>query len=105
MNRILEFNVKSQIINKDETCDFENIVSGTKNYLIAEFHFNEDWEGFKKVAVFKRTMNEFPAIIENGRCIIPEDALTWKEFGVYVVGQKDDVKVKTNEIKIEQVVN
>lgn len=41
--RTLKFNVKGQILRADEKCNFENIVAGSKNYLVAEFNFDREW--------------------------------------------------------------
>lgn len=46
--RTLKFNVNGQILRADSKCDFENIVAGSKNYLIAEFNFNAEWLPYKK---------------------------------------------------------
>ena len=49
--RTLKFNVKGQILRADEKCNFENIVAGSKNYLVAEFNFDREWLPYKKAAV------------------------------------------------------
>lgn len=102
--RELRFKVRGQKIQKDTACDFSGIISGTRNYLVAGFSFSADWSGMAKVAVFKRLGKEHPAKIVNGKCTIPSDALTWRNFSVYCIGQKDDTRVKTNSVTVEQEV-
>lgn len=102
--RELRFKVSGQKIQKDITCDFSGIISGTRNYLVAGFSFSSDWSGMAKVAVFKWLGKEYPAKIINGKCTIPPDALTWRNFSVYCIGQKDGIRVKTNSVTVEQEV-
>lgn len=47
--RVLKFNVNGQILKADNKCDFDNIVAGSKNYLIAEFTFDDEWSKYKKL--------------------------------------------------------
>ena len=102
--RELKFKVSGQKIQKDPSCNFRGIIAGTKNYLVASFSFSADWSNTVKVAVFKRLNKEYPAKIVNGRCNIPEEALTWRNFSVYVVGQRKDMRIKTNTVMVEQEV-
>lgn len=41
--RTLKFIVNAQQIHKDPSCDFDNLVAGTKNYLRAHFTFSPDF--------------------------------------------------------------
>lgn len=103
--RELNFDVRGQSILKDKKCDFDGIVSGTRNYLIAKFSFDGQWSGMSKVAVFKCLNKEYPAKIKNDECIIPYDALIWSSFSIYVMGQnKDGVRIKTGTVSVSQEV-
>lgn len=103
--RLLRFKISGQNIKKDPFCNFEKIVFGTKNYLIAEFSFDKEWKKMNKVAVFKCLNKEYPILIVEGKCIVPSNALIWKRFSLYVVGQnKSGVRIRTNSIFIEQEV-
>lgn len=62
--RTLKFNVKGQILRADEKCNFENIVAGSKNYLVAEFNFDREWLPYKKAAVFVNEGAEYPVLID-----------------------------------------
>jgi len=103
--RYLDFKIKGQQLARDSTCDFSRIIWKTKNFLTARFLFSEDWKGTAKVAVFERLGNEYPAQISNSECVIPEEALTWRNFSLYVIGQtRDGTRMRTNSIKIQQEV-
>lgn len=101
--RILKFNVANQILDRDKTCDFSGIVSDSKNYLEAEFNFDDEWEGYKKIAVFVNGDKEYPTAIINGKCKINNDALTSRSFRIYVVGKKEEEQIKTTSIRVRQV--
>lgn len=101
--RILKFNIANQILERDKACDFSGIVSGSKNYLEAEFNFNDKWDGYKKIAVFVNGDKEYPTAIINGKCKIDNDALTSRSFRVYVVGKRGEEQIKTTSIRVRQV--
>ncbi len=103
--RELFFKINGQKLQKDPNCNFKGIIAGTRNYLVASFLFSSDWSGMTKVAVFKKLGEEYPVKIEKNKCIIPAEALTWRNFSVYVIGQKDDSRIKTNaDIVLQEVV-
>lgn len=99
--RNLNFKVTKQILEK--VGDFSGLVSGTVGYLTATFEFSEEWDGCLVAAsFFDRTGKEYPALIEKGRCEIPEEVLTYKHFRLKLVGIKNNYKITTNEIKVKQ---
>ena len=100
--RTLKFIITAQSIQKAPDCDFSGIVAGTEGYLRAEFSFSEEWQGCRMAAVFSSLGKEYPQPIKDGRCAIPAEALTWDNFGVRVVGQRENYRITTNEIKIRQ---
>ena len=100
--RTLRFIVNEQNLSKDSSCDFTNIISGTRGYLEAEFVFNESWNMFGKVAVFCALLQEYPVIIKNGKCEIPPEVLDGEKFSVYVVGSKNGKRITTNSVTITQ---
>ena len=100
--RTLRFIVDEQNLSKDSSCDFTNIISGTRGYLEAEFVFNESWNMFGKVAVFGALLQEYPVIIKNGKCEIPPEVLDGEKFSVYVVGSKKGKRITTNSVTIAQ---
>ena len=101
--RVLKVNVTGQILKADNKCDFDNIVAGTKHYLIAEFTFDNEWSKYKKVAVFVNGKNECPVLIEENKCVIDSQALTSGWFYVYVVGQLQNERINTNQVGVRQV--
>lgn len=100
--RELVFTVNQQKLEKDSTCDFSGIVKGTKGYLTARFKFDSSWDGYGKVAVFKKLLDEYPVILKNNRCTIPEKALDFDSFSVSVIGQKSGGRLTTNALRVEQ---
>lgn len=103
--RVLRFIVNGQTVEQDPSCDFSGLVPGTKGYLLAEFKFSSEWSGYTKVAAFySRLGTEYdPQLLENGRsCIIPSEALIKSVFKVQVKGMKDDLKLCTNRLIVEQ---
>ena len=100
--RILKFIVTDQKIEKDPECDFTGIVAGTEGYLQAEFLFSEEWAGCRMAAVFSCLGKEYPQPIKNGSCEIPAEALAWDYFRVRVVGQRENYRITTNEVKVKQ---
>lgn len=101
--RILKFNVVRQILERDNSCDFNGIVSGSKNYLEANFTFSPEWDDYKKIAVFVNGNKEYPSAIVKGKCKIDNDALTSRYFRIYVVGKKGEEQINTTSIKVRQV--
>lgn len=100
--RTLRFLVDGQSINKDQSCDFSHIVSGTKGYLCASFSFSSDWDGCRKAAIFSCLGRDHPVPIINNKCQIPESALLYKYFRVKVVGEKDGYRITTNSEEVKQ---
>lgn len=100
--RTLNFNVTAQKIQKDPNCNFSGLVSGTKGYLQAAFDFSPEWAGCKKVAAFYCFGEEYAVPIVGNVCMIPSEALTWTDFEVAVVGERDGYRITTNKIEITQ---
>ena len=100
--RELGFIVRGQHIEKDPSCDFSKIVKGTKGYLKARIAFDGTWAGFGKVVIFKKLLSEYSAVLKNGECIIPDEALDWNRFSVSVVGSKNGVVLTTDKVVVEQ---
>lgn len=104
MNRILKFDVKGQSIKKNSNCDFSSIVRGTKDYLIAEFTFSSDWDGYYKAGVFRGSCEkEVAAPIVDNRCAIPSEALTKEAFIVRVVGKSKKGVIKSQTVEVAQL--
>lgn len=105
--KTLRFIVENQIIKKDPTCDFSNLVPGTKGYLNAEFSFSKEWDGMTKVVGFYSPLGReySPRALADGKtCIVPFEALEKRIFKIQVIGQSPDSmqKLKTNKIVVYQ---
>lgn len=100
--RTLKFIIIAQNVQKDPDCDFSGIVAGTEGYLQAQFNVSKEWAGCRMAAVFRCLGKEYAQPVKNGRCEIPADALEWDYFGVRVVGERENYRITTNEIKIRQ---
>lgn len=100
--RTLKFIIAAQAITKDPDCDFSGIVAGTEGYLQAEFSFSEEWAGCRMAAVFSSLGKEYPRPVIEGKCVIPAEALGWDYFGVRVVGQRENYRITTDEVKVKQ---
>lgn len=100
--RTLHFTVTGQTITRSAGCDFDGIVAGSRGYLFARFHFSADWDGCKKVAVFKCGGKEYPAPLVAGACEIPPEALTGPLVQVYVLGRRGGLEIPTGEVAFAQ---
>lgn len=103
--KTLRFIVDDQIIREDPSCDFSGLTPGSSGYVTAKFIFSSEWRGFTKVAAFYSPLGfEYPArlLYDGETCVIPFEALKKRVFKVQVIGQKDDVKIKTNKLAVSQ---
>lgn len=107
--RILEFTVEKQLLQKKAGCDFSGIVAGSVGYLKAKFHFSNEWDKCAKVASFGSPDldDEWPVLLdENDMCDIPAEVLRCQVFTVTVIGGKKPLyRINTNKIKVKQEVN
>ena len=101
--RELNFIVSKQNLMKSPKTDFNNIIFGSANYLKCVFNFDFDWNGLTRVANFQKGNKEYPVLIKNGSCLIPEEVTkTDGDFSIQVFGKKDNQKIVTNKVIIEQ---
>lgn len=103
--RLLKFIVNAQQIQKDPTCDFNDLVAGTKDYLRAQFTFSPEWQDCFVIASFWRGKEEHAKIVENGECTIPAEALVGSTFRVSIVGQRGNYRITTNKVLVRQEVS
>lgn len=100
--RTLKFNVEGQNITPAPDCDFSGIVPGTEGYLKASFSFSKEWNGCGMIAIFTKLGEEYLVKLEDGKCTIPAEALTFKRFKVEVVGVRPGYRIKTGKVVVEQ---
>lgn len=103
--RTLKFIVNGQTIRSDPNCDFTGLVPGSEGYLKIEFAFSSEWSKFTKVVTFWSSLGKemAPQILEDGKtCMVPNEILSRRIFGIQVIGKKDDFKLVTNKIFVHQ---
>ena len=102
--RELSFIVDGQILKKDPSCNFDDLIPGTYGYLKAKFMFSSAWDGCAKVVGFYSGSLEYtPMVIdESDTCLFPEDVLKRKSFSIQIFGQRKDFKISTNKVYINQ---
>lgn len=103
--RLLKFNIDAQHITKDPDCDFSGLVAGTSGYLKAHFTFSPEWQNCAMAASFWRGGKEHAAILKDGECDIPEEALAGSTFRVSVTGLRGDYRITTNRVLVRQEVH
>lgn len=103
--RLLKFNVNAQYIQKDPSCDFSNIVAGSKDYLRAHFTFSPEWQDCVIAASFWRGSKEHAVLVTNNECMIPTEALVGPTFRVSVLGQNGATRIPTNKVIVRQEVS
>lgn len=102
--RTLKFNVRGQTLEKDPKCDYGNIVAGSKEYLLFEFNFSEELNGYRKVACFIDGPDiEYVPII-NERCIVPDNVTDSRKISFFLTFVANDQKFATNKLSIKQEV-
>jgi hypothetical protein len=105
--RSLKFIVNGQIIEKDPSCDFDNLVPGSDGYLKAEFTFSPEWKDCVKIASFYSAMGKeyTPQLIQYGKtCDIPAEALERRTFKIKVTGfgRDGNKTIITDKVAISQ---
>lgn len=99
---VLRFMVSDTILKKDLSTPFNEMKAGSGTAYMAEFELNDAWRGYSCVACFK-TENQVRYVpLVGGKADIPEDILKHKTFAVSVIGQKNGVRLTTNENKVIQ---
>ena len=80
----LRFNVINQNIFKVSN---EYVVAGSRNYLKAVFSFStEEWNGLRKIAVFKHGETVINVLLEDDCCMVPWEVIGQDKFLVSVYG-------------------
>lgn len=100
--RVLKFIVNGQSLQRDPNCDFSGIIRGSKGYLVAEFSFDSSWKGCTIAASFWHFGKEYAVLVQNNKCIIPDEALEGFSVGVTLRGIKKGYSISTNKAVFEQ---
>lgn len=98
--RTLRFIVDNDVIKRDSTSDFSNLSKET--HVQIEFMFSNEWDGFVKVAGFRRGRDELDprTLLHGTTCDVPIEALKGTFFRMYVIGKKGEQRLSTKQILI-----
>ena len=101
--RVLTYKVKGQRLSA--TGNHSGLIAGTKGYLKAQFEFNDDWNGCKKVVQFFKDDDEHAICLDsNNSCEIPPEVLTDQSFEIVVEGRREDgFRIISNSVKERQL--
>ena len=102
--RTLKFIVSGQKLSLDPAGDYTGLVAGSVGYLRARFELDRSWHGCKVAASFWRGEEEHAALVINGVCLIPAEALEERMFGVSLTGVREGYRIVTNKLYLHQEV-
>ena len=89
--RTIRFTVNQQRIkNVDSIC---HVYRGTDNYLCLHFSFNQDWDDCVKA--ISLGSKEIAMLLDDNKCVVPQEAFDEKQLTFYLVGKKPDYRVQT----------
>lgn len=96
----LNFNVIGQSL---ERLDDNRIVEKAKNYVEAQFSFNEVWENTTKAILIEGSNLKYKAYLnEENKCLIPNRVVRHDGFTLTVVGEDSEkfITITTNDLFI-----
>ena len=101
--RTISFTITGQGITGTAISD---LVGNTKNYVEASFTFSSEWEGFFKIAIFTANGKQYPAILENNKCMVPDVAMSgdYMDVGVMAGYNGTTLSTDTFRVRIEESV-
>ena len=101
--RVLKFKVNQQKLEKDPSCDFSDIIQGSKNYLCCDFVFDKNLQKYRKVACFinDRSVEYVPII--NDRCFVPDSVAQGDVINFFITFVDKEEQFDTNQIYVRQV--
>ena len=71
------------------------------NYCLAEFSFDDSWDGFIKTAIFRKEENAYHMVLEDDVCRVPSEVITDGIMYVSVFGVQGDERATTVEAPIQ----
>lgn len=96
---ILKFKVSEQTISAVNTKSVPRI--GSKEYLILQFSFSNDWDGLTKIAYLQRNSVSEPIEIQDGLVEVPEWFTEQESFNVTLFGTDGTKEVPTNVVAVK----
>ena len=103
--RKLRFIVDGLSLKQDPACSFDGLFPTPNQDIEAIFTFSKDWDGLPRVVGFYSMLGKEhpPQIIdEDGRCIIPPEALNLPAFKLQVLGVIRGKTMTTNMLTVYQ---
>ena len=104
--RTLKFIAEGQVMRQDPSCNFDDLIPGTENYVKAEFNLSPEWDDSIIIASFWSNMGiEYPPqkLSAKRTCMVPEEALKRRVFKVNLIGQaRSGVRLVTNKVVVNQ---
>lgn len=95
--RTISFTINGQRITGSTISD---LVGNTKNYVEASFSFSSEWDGFFKVAIFTANSKQYPAIIQNNKCMVPDIAMSGEYMDVGVLAGLSGTTLSTDTFRV-----
>lgn len=97
-NLILKFKVKHQNISR---LDLLKLVSGSRNYVKAQFSFTDDWNGTTKTARFTCNETTYDMLLDDeDSCLIPWEVINESGFFEVSVFGGDLITVDTSRVYV-----
>lgn len=102
--KILKLEINEQQIKKIDSAAYQNIIAGTKGYVLFKFYFKKGWEKCNKIAIFKSGEKEVLKKIVNNTCYMPEEFSDEGMIKLSVVGKrkKENYIIKSESTEIMQ---
>lgn len=95
--RTISFTINGQRITGSTISD---LVGNTKNYVEASFSFSSEWDGFFKVAIFTANSKQYPAILQNNKCMVPDIAMSGEYMDVGVMAGLSGTTLSTDTFRV-----
>lgn len=102
--------ITCQINNQSLVTVYDEVVADSVKYLIANFTFSDDWEGYSKTVIFNNYSNNKILTVTlidgdslylgDNTCYIPHEVIESPGFSISVFGVKDESVITTNEKNI-----
>lgn len=96
--RTITFNVNQQKIRNVDSIAF--IYGGTHNYLNLKFNFSKEWDGCFKAVSFITDNKEFPFLLNEDSCTVPQEAFGSDTLTFYLVGKKPNYRIESRKFTI-----
>jgi len=94
--RTISFTITGQRITGSAISD---LVGNTKNYVEASFSFSSEWDGFFKIAIFTANSKQYPAILQNNKCMVPDIAMSGEYMDVGVMAGNNGTVLSTDTFR------